>query len=1430
MSTKNRVLSHITQCLAVILLLFIVRYTIIPITNEISDRITEQKELFLTYLERELGITFTYSSLSPLIMDSVKLYDVEIHTPGERNNISLASLSIKFSLWELVLSNWRKVSPPSVIKSIYLKSGYVNLDFNDEWMQNLFSGGGSGNSILGFKVFVDNVDVSLKIGDLYIESMESYGSIAGRNSRYETELRSFANVVSPGFGDFKYITADATFDGYLSRDFSQFEFRSNLKTIDTNVGRFKDLDLHLQMDKGLLELETLGKNSNIDLKLKGLLENNEYAFGIKVDNFRISDLILTKPGVDLFDPVKGSVISAEVDAVYNFNYNTLQYSSIGSAFVNTDPVNLSVNYNVVGDLDHMTVRKVNLSSKMGYLGFTGGVNLRTLYPQGNFYVRDLDLGGNHINSDFKIEVIDDNFLSVEFDYIETLGVSLNSISTIIYRDDEEISFQGLKREGNGRLGFHGSYSLDNNQLDAAISIQNLDLGFISPVTPEGYIKELVDISELDLELDLKYLNNSIEYNVNSLSLNSDGEEYLFLEARGIDNLFFVDYLEYNSTEISVQGGFEGKVEDNHIFVNIEALINDNKYNILMDLSEDKLTLTGSYGLNCTVLLEDNIYVDLFCKDLPLNYMGYSAVSTIEGKGALLTDNQFLVSLKDFSSIVSIPGLSYKPEISFKMDASNEEIYLYDMTLIDNITSIYGDMRLGLRELLTLDVNLNNEVENIVISSNVTRDFDNVDVLMDIENLNLSRLQQDNLSGKVNLSLTFNGNMEQFRLLGSLNSEDLFFNNNNSHINFDYNVDEELVTITDFRAVMDKIETTIPLLTYSYPKGDVIGKVNYLFDSEGLNVHGDVALDISFNPVESLFNTDFNLLKTASGDISILDLNLGENQLMSNKTFRLYHNRSALQVYSYDRLLKLFYSYNSGLINFISKSPYFMDLTATGIIKDGVMDLSVSDIDVDLSFTKVLLESSGLTELLTMDSLDLHGELNLKGELLNPLINGLLWLDAGVDVIYLSEELEPLRINIRAVDNKVSILGTEIAFGGAGLLNIDGEMLIDSYIPEVIVLNIDIPEENSVSVIYEYTPVVIETSIYTPNMVFYWDDSGSILTGDIYIEDGEFYTSGLLPETTEETEVTKLENAGRGSGIEVDLNVIFSKGNRLYWPNKDVPIVDATLNPGDTLAVKYRSITEEYSVKGLMSIVSGEVNYSGKPFVLREGAVELDMTPETFNPFIRLTAAKTVMYSDSEDESSIERPIEVILSFEGGLFSDFKPTFSSDDPTQDDDAIKKVVGEAFTDSDIGAAFAGLGDEVLTSLITASLEESLEENLGIDEVNIKSGFITALAEQLDLIDSSNITNNSFDEDEESGYNLSEMLENTSITFGDFVTDEFFIKGTLQTVYEDEELNLDMDLGFNLYTPHFQLGVNVAPNFSDDFTFEPELGLSLEWVYTP
>ena len=170
--------------------------------------------------------------------------------------------------------------------------------------------------------------------------------------------------------------------------------------------------------------------------------------------------------------------------------------------------------------------------------------------------------------------------------------------------------------------------------------------------------------------------------------------------------------------------------------------------------------------------------------------------------------------------------------------------------------------------------------------------------------------------------------------------------------------------------------------------------------------------------------------------------------------------------------------------------------------------------------------------------------------------------------------------------------------------------------------------------------------------------------------------------------------------------------------------------------------------------------------------------------------------------------------------------TSNSTTVDYNYIKMASTKCFLPISAGGgvnSIVGYTDLLSDALISQPLENAIRRIFNLDYVKIKSGFLSSYI----------ITKFSFDETVDSVHNsdenISALLNNNTISMGKFITDDFFVKGSIGTTYDNNQIGVDVGLSLTLNTPHFQLGFDLAPKM-DENIFSPEFGLSLEWKYSP
>ncbi|MBN2617053.1 MAG: hypothetical protein JXR64_01935 [Spirochaetales bacterium] len=1416
MYIKNKGVFNFIQILSLLILSFIVFIVIKPSIEKLQTEIFNKRETIIKEFEYKTGLKISYSSMSPLIVDSIKLNNLKLSSPSGINSLDIGNVTIKFNIINIILSSWKKIDPPQFLTYVTLSNGSIHLDVDDPWLLNLFSGSGNSISIIKTTLYAKDIDVYINNEVMGLEVNKLNGSITGRYNRYTSKLKAKVTYNSKIELPFKYITADIEASGNLSHNFSKINSIVKSKNTVSDIGTVKDLDTNIIINKDEVSIRNRDK-SNLDYLFTIKINLMENYYWLKGKNIDIKDIFIPNSNFTKLDSYLGSKFTGEFSGVHDINNNFFDYSIKGNGDIKIDQEWFSGNIYAVGDLNYLRVKKLNVSTKYGYIGFYGGIDLKKLFPQGRFYVRDLNINNINFDADFYTKIIDDNFVSLNFDYLKTGDLNISDIKALFFIDESSISLKALKNDKNGRISLSSKLNLESKNLSANIKVTDLNTNILNTFSQVELLTPYISGGDISCDIDFNYIEGISNYFINDFVLKDVNKNIIGeLEGHGTDYNFEIDQLKITLPDIEIQSQISGNIGTEESKFTVDALFNDNKYKLNVQYSDNKITCTGSYGIDGTYIFDGSYYITLRAKDLPINYKEYSLLSTIEFKGLYQEKNSFIFSIPNLNLELTGANLPFSPKLSAVINGSNSNIEISNLILEDNIAPLNGKIEIALKgdNGYAAKGFFENKSEKANLLANISNDFKNYDITVGLEKIILERLNITGLKGVADANFQFKGSLEEFNGTGSFIANQVQYNRSLVDLNLNAKLNENLITITNVKAIIDNNIIDLPLVTYNYKNGDIIGKIESNINVGENRVITNLTLETNIQPAENILLINNDLLSLFNGKINILSMKSNDKTFFQNKAFRFFKNRNALQVYSLDKNLKLFYSYTTGVVNGKIVKPYFMESIITGEILNNKLDLSISNINIDGSFINDFIPMDNTAQKpVNIKQLELHGDIKISGDMDKPVINGLLWLDTNVTINYFKDEVKPTRINIRVTDNKFTVLNNNILVGDRGKIDVSGEIIFESWNIDSILLNLEIPYSGKIPIIYYYDRIVIDTSIYSSKLQFYWDNSGSLITGDLIIEEGEFYTqlNSVKNSINNQNKSAKNDSAG----VELDMLLKFGPSNKLYWPTKSFPVVNATLNPGDQISVKYKSITDEFFVNGQLSIVSGEVDYSGKPFILKEGIVKLDISKDNIDPQISILGSKTVIDDD-------DRQVEVYISYDGGLFSDFKPKFSSSDATKTEEDISRLIGLAFTGDDLGLLAFDIIDELATSYLTAPFEEGLERAIGIDDVKIKSGFISNLL--------TNITNNSFDTGDESIYNLSEILKDSSITFGDFITDDFFIKSSVASIFENKELGVEVNLGFTLYSPHFQLGFNFIPKLNNEYVFEPELGLSLEWIYSP
>lgn len=1417
MSIRDRLNNHhIVQGLSLVILIIIVTVFIFPAINSIQTKILNSKAKLLEDIEAATGLKITYENMSPMILDFVELYNVKLS--GE-NNLSSAKVSrivLDINFLSLIFNNNTSESP-ILLESVILIDGYLTLHHKDLLFIEKMTNGGYSTDLFKTKIVSKKMDFNLNLGDMEFNFSDIKGSFKNNLSRYYLNISSGLAFRNSMDLPFKWIKSDMKFKGYLSQDFRNIKSRVSLSSVVSDIGKIDNQYFDGEFSSGDFTFTNLNKVNKYDYKIKYSMFLNELYFSSALSSFEIENLFVPDETFELFDQFIDSSATGSVKGVYNFNEKTFLYNFLGRLeLINTGlPDNVVLDVHTIGDLEEITLYYLNTSTSRGHFSFNGVVNLNNLFPQGRLKVKNLQVSENlKLNSSIDINVLNSNFISAKIGFIEVGGVIFKDIPSLIYIDDKDISFQALKKDNIGKISISGNYNRLDGVISSLLNVEKWETEIFKDLIPVEPVKDILSEAYLNLNGAMSFNSNAFEYNIKKLEISDRKDKTLLtINGRGSNRGFNIDQLSLNTEDINLIGRVDANISDENIEVELDTLFNENKYNFKIAIDDKNVKVIGSYGFDMNLVLGDSRYLNISAVNFPVNYKGFKLNPTLKLKGVLFKDKKFLLSMPLFNTKIIHDFFNTPPEISLSMDGSEDDLTIYNINYNDGNTPIKGTLNLLKKDVnkFSLSASLKgNEREIYTLESLLFLDKKEIDLDLDFKNSILSRFQIKGLRGGASCNLKLSGTKKEFNLKGTLNSDGFNYKGNTGAGKLNISANESLISITDTALNYNSNKYTVPLMTYNLRAGQLLGQIDTGFNVGSFKLWNNMTLDFTVSPIDSILDFNSSTYSKINGKLTIGEMYSNDKLLFSNKVIRIFNNRSALQVYSADDNLKLLYSHRTGLFNFKISKPYFAEFTANGWLKDDSLDIDIRDINLDAELLEIYIPliPDKSKQIADFDNLDIRGQLQIKGSKTDPLINGLLWIDSNINAAYIPHNIKPVRLFVRVDNNMVTLLPGQISVGDKGLINIKGEFPIDGWKPEYILIETKIDEENKIPVNYQYNRIVGESNIHTENLKILWQPSGTVVNGNMTISDGEFYTA-------EAEDIKSEESLSKNDKSDYIIDILINSGhnNKLYLPNKNFPIVEAVAQSGDQIKVDYNSTDLSFKVVGEVSIMQGKVEYSGKPFILRKGEVKLNLSPDNVDPYIFIEGSNTVF--DENDQQ-----VEVILTYEGGFYSDFKPSFSSD-PIKSEEEILRLIGVAVVGDD-WKDLVSSADLLTSAFVSKPLEDAIQKILGVDYVKIKSGFLSSI-----------ITNISFEQESDLEYNdednLSRILNDTSLSIGNFITKDFFVRGTVGTTYGDNKLGMEVDFDLTLYSPHFQLGFNMKPRVTET-SFTPEFGLTLGWVYSP
>jgi translocation and assembly module TamB len=1372
-----------------------------PFKHGINTQLEQYKQNFLVNYEDKFNIKIKYRSMSPTIINSIKIRDFSIEGTGDRNfsfNFEKISLFYRFNPF--------KENNPFQLRRILLKNGEITLvmpdnqhskpinldDILSETTQLLNSYFPSGS------IDLRNIKVRLMMKNSSIIWEINQLSLNSGNNRINFNQKGQLSI-----GD-EY-NSEIQIRGSSLMDLSSFNAVMDLKSLISPYVTLNELSLSLSRSEkeGWLVRKVKDK---IPLDLSIGFNNDIFNIIYQSERFIPATIMNIGPSIKEYEPwfnseiTGGFSLSLSMDGE-NINYNTdLKIKSDNKWIKPLAGGGISLDLNIEGDREKTDIQNLSLISPKGNISYRGSLGISQKKINGVFNIKNFILPTGSLFSSLIYLDSQENTLNIQTRNSGINNIPIGDLSGLgeILWDEKQILanliYQGELAENFG-IDIYADFSSTLSLL-SWFDIESLDIDRILKIyNPELSITRLSSIlkdSSVTSSGTIEY-NRGININIDHCLFESPQYKLAFKGYGKGEQLFFSDISLING-ENSLDGSLKIDLADdlNGLF---RFSLNGFYYDLNLKWLKDRreIFLSGSHGIEGYLsYLHGNLsFFSLQSKELPFSWEEYEGRLNLSLSGSF-RNNDLLINLGENLLYIDSSPFASSGELSFSGMMDKGLIQLSRLNWTDEYSTLNGtgmfNVPVDYSELfngwITL-ISSKKEKYKLVFSQNDK----GLSAFLSLENFILERLPLENTKGIANAELKGENLLNDPSLTGEFNVDLDSGGSLGGLLIFD----KKRLTLSSINGNWKKTNLSNGLLSFDMIKGklNISAGLNGILAKEAWKTGLVASFDM--DQIDKLLESDL------SGYIKLEEIYHGNSALSPGLTFHFLKKDRDYYLYNSDRdVLNLLYNGDSGSITALSQKFLPLSFYLQGYIKKDSISLDLTDMEMDLTKLNLFmpLDKISSKKIVEFDQGVFSGNLNVSGNPLEPIFNGQFNLaPLKLNTAYSVKEKGVTQAQIVIKDNQLNIPYFEMNIGTTGLFGAQAEVLFQGLKLEEYSFDFSLKGRNggSVPIVYLIKGLALNGEAQG-DVSLYGAGKQNFIDGDILIDK---MVLSLVPGSSK-----KRERSLNPMDLQVDVTFTTGKDVSMVIPNEDFHFVKASLDINQELNLKLNNIPRTFSLNGDFSIRQGDIAYFDKSFYLTQGKVTFKEDQNEFNPLLSLNAETIVTYKGAE--------VTLMIDYNGTLFGDFDPNFSSIPSFTEREILAML--EPYQADDSASLALALGAYVDKYTFSAPFEEGLKKALNVDLVTIETGLLKNILEDQFNYGQGVYTNSS------SQYNIARYLDGTFLNVGKYISKDLFVSGGLNLDYNANQtfmggMGLDFNITFEMETPFFNLGWTYLPDDLDN-----------------
>lgn len=1431
-----------------------------PLSDQFDNVIIKIRDNLISNIEIETGLQVRYESLSPSILQSIQITNLEIFDPSSGTILaSIEQASITYSLFKIITGNFS-----SAIEKIEINNGNLRFSLQDNsdilsYIQKTLAERKNEDSTHNKKSFVldlSNTEIIIRNISLnYVDPEQnlsvfiSFGTVGVIEEDFNYNLETHFIYSKPSSDSLKNISGNVTINGSLHRSFSRGISTVLLHSFDSPLASVSRLSVIAVYNSGTLTVNTVQDLQPVDIQLTWNIEEKRIDarlqcerllpfkwISIKTKNIFLSNLSESEvSGVFHFTKEKDFPIVLDYELQALIPATFYGGGSIASkGILSGDEFELK--------LLQAQGKNINISAELVY-------NYKKIIPEGFASIQKLILpDGTFISGDLYFHPLGTGFSCI-IPVLKINSALYSSVDLSIQHDTTTIDFLFSARDSTGRISAQASLIRDTQSflqgyiaLDAISVFDSFSLiqGIVSKkLSNEINIIPVLNRYAMTTEIYFSSDFSDVSFNCPRLVMAPlvSGDEYLLLSAKGnLEEIELFD-IQYSGWGIDANGSiFAGFAQTGDVLFNASLLVNTIPFDFNGLFSNRVLSVYGDYSLAASALFDvvGGVSGSVQTKDFPI-FINKRIFSLSIDTGFTFENKDTWKIIADSASIEEVTGLFPLDTIfSFNGYVDSNGAFLPEVTIADGFSIVEGRIGLSI-------------IKNDDLGSRYV-----IDCLLDSTTSDESYSLSASLSGKEELFLESVFSLKSFPLMrifsdqqkenlltmqstvsGSLDT--LFATIDIEKIRyrlFDFDLEAHGSIVLEDKSISmfntgaywngNSLSAVSGILDLSTMKADVTADWNAVLGHQNagatIELHLDSFLDLP--SVEKPFSNFFSnsLPHKFSVSSTVSKFNWGSVLVEHDLSATLIHEPGITAFYAGANDSISGFLLDDGSFSLSSAVGNLIEFQSTGSIQKSFLDIQVSNIYSDLSN----LWNVSALELISINKGELKGNIAISGLLNDPDFQGILEVTKCFFTVpgYMKNNNGPVDFSIIA-EGKEIVVPPFIIPASQGSLSINADILFDRWIPVTISSHIE-SNSNQAFKIDVDNDFMRASGMISTNIDFLLTNDLLSMTGKIGYEEG--YLAVLFTGFNKQHASTISFN----KNILLDLQLSVGKKVEFRWQPGEFTLIRGLIQAEKPIHILADTGLGSFQIKGTAGLRGGEVFYLKRNFYLREGSVFFNENQDLFDPFVTLRAE--IRERDAEGNL-----VRIILSVENQPLSNFSPILTSDPIRSESDIIallgQVTRGDLTRDNFVRDVIVASSD-VLTQLsLFRNTENAIRDFLHLDLFSIRT-----------LILQNAIFGQNMQTNTEKPLTIGNYFDNTTVYMGKYLGSAIYADALLHFSYFDPRLKINSgsliepygnllvqpELGFEVNTPLFLLHWRFSPeNF--DTLFVADNSITLSWKFS-